>query len=170
MSSRKKGSVELMEYMFLTLFVIVIVIAFVLFLSWWQMSQVGAERSRMQMDKALVISKGFASSPLFAREESMLDDGKLTAAMEIADICQRLDEIYGIDWYAVVRMLDGQPDTLCSSSNYPDCNMWEFCRTTATDRISYAVPVNIYRNIGAVFSTGLFGRTYVGTLEVGVYI
>lgn len=168
---RKKGSVEMMEYMFLTLFVIVIVIAFVIFLSWWQVSQMNVEKSRMELDKTLVLTKTLLSSPFIAREDSMLDDGKLTIMQEMGeDACQRIRSMYGAEWFAVIRLFDGSNDTLCSTSNYPDCNYWVFCKDARKDYRSYMVPVNIYRNIGAVLTTGVLGETYVGSMEVGMYV
>ncbi len=170
-SSGKKGSVELMEYMFLTLFVIVIVIAFVIFLSWWNVSQTNVERARMELDKTLVMTKTLLSSPFLAREDSMLDDGKLTAIQEMGeDACLRIRSIYGADWFAVVRLLDGSNETLCGASNYTGCNYWVFCKDARKNYRSYVVPVNIYRNIGAVLTTGVLGRSYVGSMEVGVYL
>ncbi len=171
MSSRTKGSVELMEYMFLTLFVIVIVIAFVIFLSWWNISQMDVEKSKVELDKTLVLAKSLVSSPFLARSDSMLDDGKLTALQEMGqDACSAIDGIYGADWFAVIRLLDGSDDTLCSYANYPDCNYWQLCKTESKNYRSYVVPVNIYRNIGTVLSTGVLGTTYAGSIEVGVYI
>ncbi len=167
----RRGSVEMMEYMFLTLFVIVIVIALVIFLSWWNISQMDVEKSKAELDKTLVLAKSLASSPFLARSDSMMDDGKLTALQEMRqDACSAIGGIYGAKWFAVVRLLDGSNDTLCSSTNYPDCNYWQFCKTESKNYRSYVVPVNIYRNIGTVLSTGVLGRTYIGSIEVGVYL
>jgi hypothetical protein len=167
----RKGSVEMMEYMFLTLFVIFIVIAFVLFLSWWNISQMDVEKSKVELDKTLVLTRSLISSPFLAREDSMLDDGKLTVLQGMGqDACERIGSIYGANWFAVVRLLDGSNDTVCNSTSYPDCNYWSFCKTASKNYRSYVVPVNIYRNIGTVLSTGVLGRTYIGSIEVGVYI
>jgi hypothetical protein len=169
--SRKKGSVEMMEYMFLTLFVIVIVIAFVIFLSWWNISQMNVEKSKAELDKTLVLTKSLASSPFLARGDSLLDDGKLTVLQGMGqEACDSIKGVYGADWFAVVRLLDGRNDMPCNSTSYPDCNYWSFCKTASKNYRSYVVPVNIYRNIGTVLSTGVIGRTYIGSIEVGVYI
>lgn len=176
MSSRAKGSVELMEYMFLTLFVIFIVIAFVIFLSWWNVSQMDVEKSGMELDKTLVLTKSLISSPFLAREDSMLDDGKLTVLQAMGqDTCTSIGSIYGADWFAVIRLLDGRNDTPCNQTSYPDCNYWSLCKKDlsapgAKNYRSYVVPVNIYRNMGMVLTTGVLGRSYVGSIEVGVYV
>jgi len=170
-SSSNKGSVEMMEYMFLTLFVIFIIIAFVIFLSWWNVSQLDVEKSSVELDKTLVLTKSLVSSPFLARDDSMLDDGKLTALQEMGqDACSSIGSIYGADWFAVIHLYDGNNDTLCSTANYPDCNYWSLCKKPDEKNYrSYVVPVNIYRNIGVVLSTGVLGRSYVGSIEVGVY-
>jgi len=169
--SRKKGSVEMMEYMFLTLFVIVIVIAFVIFLTWWNVSQMDVEKSKVELDKTLVLTKSLISSPFLARDDSMLDDGKLTALQDMGqDACSSIGSIYGADWFAVIRLLDGRNDTICNSTSYPDCNYWSLCKKPAGNIYkSYVVPVNIYRNLGVILTTGVLGRNYVGSIEVGVY-
>jgi len=165
-----------MEYMFLTLFVIFIVIAFVIFLSWWNVSQMDVEKSGMELDKTLVLTKSLISSPFLAREDSMLDDGKLTVLQAMGqDTCTSIGSIYGADWFAVIRLLDGRNDTPCNQTSYPDCNYWSLCKKDlsapgAKNYRSYVVPVNIYRNMGMVLTTGVLGRSYVGSIEVGVYV
>jgi len=170
----RKGSVEMMEYMFLMLFVIFIVIVFIIFLSWWNVSQLDIEKSKMELDKTLVLTKSLASSPFMARDDSLLDDGKLTVIQEMGqDACGRIGSIYGADWFAVVRLLDGNNDTICNSTSYPDCNYWSFCKKPSSDPSkkyrSYVVPVNVYRNMGLILTTGVLGRTYIGSMEVGIY-
>ena len=169
-SSGKKGSAEMMEYMFMTLFVIVIVIAFVLFLAWWQTSQAGFEKSKMELGKTLMVAKSITSSPFLIREDAMFDDGKLTSALTLADFCQRTAELYGAEWFANITVLDGKPLVRCSAANYPDCNNWDFCRKATGEYRAYALPVNVYRVMDSVMSTGVLGRTYVASLEVGVYV
>jgi hypothetical protein len=165
----RKGSVEMIEYILTTLLIVAVIISIMIFLGWWNASQLRVEKSKTELDKTLVMTKTLISSPFFARGDSMLDDGKLTALQGMGDSgCDAISEIYGADWFAVARLNDGKGETKCNSSNYPDCNYWEFCMRSGAN-ISYVVPVNIYRSFGTVMTTGIIGRTYVGTMVVGIY-
>lgn len=169
-SRGRKGSVEMMEYMFLTLFVVAIVIAFVIFLSWWQVSQANVERSKSELDRTLALTRSMLVSPMLAKGDSMLEDARLTASASMGDFCSKAGAVYGGGWFVVVRLFDGSNETPCTEEGYPDCNYWEFCREPARKSYrSYVVPVNVYRSVDSVLETGILGRAYAGSMEVGLY-
>jgi Tfp pilus assembly protein PilE len=177
-----KGQGQMLEYVLLMVFIVIVILALIFFLTWWQISQLSVEKSKNQQDRTLSLIKQFLDSPYMTKENSMFDDGKLTAlAMtdnEIDKSCQRLQAVYGTDWYAEIRLKDGKPPAKCDQMNYPDgtrdCNYWTLCEQQqgAKGKVSQIIPVNVYRNIGFVLDvTGaVLPRTYIGTLNVTVYV
>lgn len=154
----------------MTFFVLVVIIGLIIFLSYWQVTQLGVEQTRTEMDRALFLTKHFLNSQQFVKKDSMFDDGKLTALFSLPNACEELQKVFGLDWFAEIRVLDGSDTEIpCTWSEYPDCNYWSFCVEDKSN-ISYVVPTNIYRRIGYILTTGVLGRTDIGTLKVGVYV
>jgi hypothetical protein len=153
----------------MTFFIIVIIVALMVFLSYWQITQLRVEETKAQTDRALFLAKHLLNSQHFVKKDSMFDDGRLTALASLPDACGELQKIFGEDWFAEIRVLDGNPETLCTWSNYPECNCWKFCAENKNN-MSFVIPVNIYRKIGYVLTTGILERSDIGTLKVGVYV
>ncbi len=166
---RVSGQISILEYALLTFFVMVVIIGLIIFLSYWQVTQLGVEETRTRMDRALFLTKHFLNSQQFVKRDSMFDDGKLTALFSLPNACEELQEVFGLDWFAEIRVLDGNAPKECTWTNYPDCNYWSFCVEDKSNR-SYDVPTNIYRRIGYTLTTGVLGRTDIGILRVGVYV
>ena len=172
--NRLFGQSQMLEYVLLMVFVIAVILALMIFLTWWQISQLGVEKGKNQQDRALSLLKLFSDSPYMAKENSMLDDGKLTVlAAMLPDACERLQKVYGNDWHAEIRLFDGNPLVQCSQATYPDCNYWRLCpEQQAKAKVARIIPVNIYRNIGFTLdvTNAVLPRTYLGTLNVTVYV
>ncbi len=168
-----KGQSQMMEYLLMLVIIVAVILVLMLFLTWWQLSQLRAEQSESQQNKALNMLSLLSDSPYLVKEDSMMDSGKLTALAMLSDSCDMLMEAYGQGWHANVRLLDGKPVTPCSQSNYPDCNYWELCpEQSSGGRIVRVIPVNVYHNIGYVLSgsDAVLPRTYPAILNVTVYV
>jgi len=166
---RMSGQASILEYALMTFFVLVVIIGLIIFLSYWQITQLGIEETKTRTDRVLFLTKHFLNSQQFVKRDSMFDDGKLTALVSLPNACEELQKVFGLDWFAEIRVLDGSATKECTWTNYPDCNSWSFC-VESKRNISYVVPTNIYRRIGYILTTGILGRTDTGTLEVGVYV
>lgn len=158
----RKGQVSIMEYILLTFFILMVILALIFFLSWWQFTQLGMEEHKLRMEKVFLAASHITASPYFVRESGIFDDAKLTAAKSIeAEICKDFEGIIGFDWFIKVTSFEGEEKVPCTWMNYPDCNSWEFC-TKNQKNTSRILPVNIYRKISE--------RNAVGIVEVGVYV
>jgi hypothetical protein len=159
------GQVSIMEYILLTFFILVIILALLLFLSWWQLSQIGMQEHNIQMDKVFFTARYVSSSPYFVKENSVFDDAKLTAIQSLgSSVCKDFERVLGYNWFIKVKIFEGDTDIPCTWNNYPDCNIWEIC-TRVTDNektTSRILPVNVYRKISE--------ENGVGIMEAGVYI
>ena len=154
-----KGQQGIMEYVMLTFFVLVIIVALLFFLSWWQASQLGLESRDNAVQRTYSVLGQLINDPVVVKGNSMLDDSKLSALQDMD--CQELESIFGQGWYANVTLFEGDTSVVCGT-NYPHCNCWSFCPENYGDRctrISYVIPVNIHRKMSESVS--------VGTLEVG---
>ncbi len=156
---RMKAQQGILEYVMLTLFVVIVIIALLFFLSWWQASQLGLEKRSNAVQRTYSVLGQFINDPVLVKSSSVLDDSKLTALQSMD--CDDMEKVFGSGWYANVTLFEGDARMECKT-NYPNCNYWEFCPRnygSRCSRISYAIPVNIYRKMKE--STG------VGILEVG---
>ena len=151
-------------------FVVIVIVVLFFFLSGFQITQFDAQKKKGAIDRALFLTKAISSSPLFAKEDSVFDDGKLTALATMGNACQDLEKFFGKEWFLELSILDGT-DVIspCNSNTYPDCNYWSFC-TKNQNSVSFDLPVNVYRNIGTILSTGILPRTDIAVLKVGVYV
>ena len=148
-----------MEYVMLTFFVLVVIVALLFFLSWWQASQLGLEKRSNAVQMTYSVLGQFINDPVVVKAGSVLDDSKLSALQGMG--CDELEGVFGAGWYANVTLFEGDARAACGS-NYPDCNYWSFCPENyggRCSRISYVIPVNIYRKMSESVS--------VGILEVG---
>ncbi len=155
----RKAQHSIMEYILLTFFIMVVIIAIIFFLTGWQISQTQLEQEKTKMDRAFWLAKSFLSSQYFVKDNSMFDDMKLRATVGVG--CEELEKVFGYEWFAEIRLLDGSGITdRCTTSTDPYCTQWEFCKKNK-NYTAYTVPVNIYKVTEE--------KVYLGTLKVGVY-
>lgn len=160
--SERKGQVSIMEYILLTFFILMVILALIFFLSWWQLTQLGMEEHKLKMEKVFLAASHVTNSPYFVKENAIFDDAKLTAAKSLGpSICKDFEKFLGFDWFIKIKSFEGDGDVPCTWMNYPDCNSWEFC-TKNQKNTSRILPVNIYRKVSE--------KNAVGILEVGVYV
>ncbi len=168
-----KGQYSVLEYVFLSLFIIAIIIGLMFFLTIWSSIQFGAESMKTEWDRALWLGQYVQNIPLLVKETGMFDDGKLTAlaSMGPSKACEYLESLAGPDFFMELRILDGNETQInCTWQNYPDCNYWEFCKNTGKKKKKfYTLPVNVYRRIGFKLQETTTGRTDIGILKAGVY-
>jgi len=165
-----KAQMGLMEYIVMTFFIILVIVVIIFFLMGFQISQFTLEKKGSAVDRALSLTKQVSSSPLFVKSEGVFDDGKLTSLKTMGNICPQLEGLFGQDWFFEVTVLeDSDVITPCTQSSYPDCNHWSFC-TKDQNSIAFDLPVNVYRNIGKIVSTGVLPRTDIALLKVGIYV
>jgi hypothetical protein len=155
-----KAQIGIMEYVLLTFFILVIIVAVILFFTGWQLFQMDLEKSKEAGDKTLSLTKQFLNTPYMVKENSVFDDGKLTALVSLSDVCKDLEAVFGFDWFLEITIFDNNSRIECVWGNYPDCNFWSLCKKNRT-HISYVVPVNVYRKTSE--------RMDLGVLKVGVY-
>ena len=80
-----KAQTHLLEYVFMTLFIVIMIVILIFFLTGWQFSQLRATESKTESDKALYIMKFFTQSPFFTKDESLFDDLKLDSFKLLGD-------------------------------------------------------------------------------------
>ena len=56
-SGAMSGQASILEYALMVFFVIIIIVALMVFLSYWQLTQLRVEETRVEMDRALFITK-----------------------------------------------------------------------------------------------------------------
>ncbi|MBU0530709.1 MAG: hypothetical protein ABIH52_03335 [Candidatus Aenigmatarchaeota archaeon] len=139
-----KGQAAVMEKIIMLFFIVIVIVGLIVFLSWWNVSQVRIEGQKDVNERALGIAKAMMTDSLFVKDVAMFDDSKLKAANKTA--CKAFEKIFGAEWFAEVTELDG--------------NRWSIC---VKDRksTSYDIPVNIFNQESEKVS--------VGNLKVGVY-
>ncbi|MBL7160866.1 MAG: hypothetical protein ISS93_03395 [Candidatus Aenigmarchaeota archaeon] len=164
-----KAQMGIMEYIIMTFFMVVVIIVIIFFLIGFQVGQFTLQKHGSETDRALALSKQIVSSPLFVKEESVFDDGKLTSLTTLGNICPELEAMFGNDWFFEITVLDSQPIVPCTRNSYPNCNYWAFC-VQDENSISFDFPVNIHRSIGFSDSTGIFSRTDIGIIKAGIYV
>ena len=69
-----KGQAHMMEYILMTLFIVIIIGILIFFLMSWQFTQLRATESKSEGEKALFVMKFFIKSPFFTKDESIFDD------------------------------------------------------------------------------------------------
>jgi hypothetical protein len=159
-----KGQSHILEYVLMTLFIVIIITALIFFLTGWQFTQLRASESKSESDKALYLMKFMIKSPFFTRDESLFDDAKLSAFADMGQAgCKEMNVVFGRDWFARVYMISDQAGKKpCSTiSDYGSCNSWSLCEQTGRKSFSYTLPVNIFRSSD--------NTNQLGVLEVGVY-
>lgn len=158
-----KGQANLMEHILLIFFIMVIIVAIILFMTSFQFSQISMEKAKTERDKALAIAKVLVNSQYFVKDDGVFDSGKLTAIKNMAD-CRELERIFGSNWFLEVKVLDKNEVIIPCSWTNQNCNYWllSSCGNEGKKNISYVIPVNVYR-------TGI-GRYDIGVATAGVYL
>ncbi len=159
-----KGQAHMMEYIFMTLFIVIIISILIFFLMGWQFTQIRASDTKTESERALYLTKFFIKSPYLTRSESLFDEAKMTTFKDMetnGDICEKMGVVFGRDWFARVYYLEDNDDPCTSLDDYGRCNYWSLCEQPGRKAFSFVLPVNIYRNA----NRGIF----MGILEVGVY-
>jgi len=152
-----------MEYMMLMVFIIILIFAFMILMSVFQIGGMRTEESENVYKQSLIITRfmlntPYLNNPRFA-DGSAFDDSKLTTIN-----CTELKKVVGRNWFAFVWIPSSSGnDVECDTSTYPNCNKWEICkkRKTRTETCVHEVPVNIYRKMSDTMD--------VGILTVGLY-
>ena len=162
-SHKRKGQSEIMEHMLMVVFIVAAILALILFLTWWNVQQLKMEATRNTQDRILELAQHITGDYLFANENYMLDDAKLTSINAILG-CEKLEELFGTNWYARVRTLDMEDEVTCNWNNYPDCSSWTICsykeRREGVKFPNQKFPVNVYRKVS--------DKVALAVLEVGV--
>ncbi len=152
-----RGQAQLMEYVLLSFFILLIIVVITLFLTGWQITTTGSEQRKVLYDRAEFLLRAFTNSPYINKntykEGSMMEDSKLTSVT-----CRDLENLYGSGWFAEVESLEFNDE--CSVDNYPLCGKWSYCKTGKRN-ITFEIPVNIYRKTT--------GEIDIGFLRVGLY-
>ena len=153
----------MMEYLLMSLFILIVIIALIFFLTWWQSSQLGMEQQNQRNERVNALMTMFINSPLLVRENSVFDDSKLMAAQSLRqEACTDLEPLFGSDWFIEVEILNPRPGCAgpCDASSYPCCGSWNLCSQDLRN-VSMVLPVNVYRKYE--------DRTDLALLKVGVY-
>jgi hypothetical protein len=163
MPSRKAQS-SIMEYLLLSFFILMVIIALIFFLTFWQSSQLSLEQQNLKSQRLDTLLNRFINSPLFVMENSVFDDSKLMAiqSLENKGACQDLEALFGSDWSIRVEVLTPRPGCAgpCTASSYPCCGSWEIC-TRGERNITKVLPVNVYRKSE--------DRNDLGLMTVSIY-
>ena len=153
---------QLMEYIILILFVMIIIVMLALFLTGWQISNIEYERQKSFEKKAMFLTKSLITSPYLNKkgyeEGSMFEDSKLTVLT-----CEDLQQIFGMDWWVEIQLVDSMlSDQECNEESFPMCGKWTFCKDEKKQYISFEIPVNVYRKIS--------GDVNIAIMRVGLYV
>ncbi len=163
-SGHPKGQASIMEYLLLSFFILMVIIALILFLTFWQTSSLNLEKQNLKIQRLDTLLNRFINSPLFVKENSVFDDSKLMAiqSLESQGACHDLEGLFGSDWSIEVEVLTPRPGCAgpCTVSSYPCCGSWEIC-TRGEKNVTRVLPVNVYRKAE--------DRNDLGLLTVGVY-
>ena len=136
MTYSKKGQYSVMEYLFLSLFVIFIIVGLMMFLFIFQVGQNTSALERSVEAELFSITNRVVVSPFLVRKNSEFDDAKLTALQEIVSQpggCQEFERMFGKDVFITVTDLnltkeiqvgyqieraDDLPPRACDATNY----------------------------------------------------
>jgi hypothetical protein len=159
-----KAQASMIEHILMVFFIVVIIIALMIFLTNFQFSQMEMEKKKTWSERSLALGKKFMNSQFTAKKESMLEDAKLASLLGFT--CQELENIFGAGWFMEVKIFDssGMVIPCRSPDSFSACNYWSLssCSAAGGKNVSYIFPVNIYRK--------MFERSDIGTIKTGVYI
>ena len=173
-TGNKKAQASMMEYIIMTLFMVIIIIAFIFMLLGTQFLSISAESSEEKIYRSMSLLKSFSKAPLFTKDNTAVEnpvfyDEKLTALMLSDDSCEMLENLFGSLWSMEIVIIEDtgtqESGILCDISNYNnDCNKWVFCEIPAENIesiITREVPVSVYKKSA--------DRTYAALMLVSTY-
>lgn len=159
------GQSQMMEYMLLTVFIIILMVSFMIMMSVFQVGSVRSENAETIYKQSLVVTRfmtnnNYLNNPRFP-DGSMMDDSKITMVN-----CTELKKVLGTNWFAFVRIPGEMPEDIeCTIDTYPDCNLWVICdkKKFKGETCVHEVPVNVYRKMDdkieiGILSVGLYGK------------
>ncbi|MEM5798260.1 MAG: hypothetical protein QXP39_02570 [Candidatus Aenigmatarchaeota archaeon] len=164
MSKKMLGQAELMEYIFMTFLIMVVLVVVILFLAGWQASQMRLEKAKTESQHILNTLKLVSTSPIFVKEPSIYDTGKLLA---LQGQCAELEKIFGKGWSLVISVI-GKDPVNCTEQNWPSCSQWIICQRQG-NYTGYVFPAGIYWPAGQVTTYGIHPIIELGTIEVRWY-
>ncbi|MBN2101889.1 MAG: hypothetical protein JW716_03395 [Candidatus Aenigmarchaeota archaeon] len=158
------GQAHMMEYILLTVFIIILMVAFMIMMTVFQIGGVRSEGAEHVYRQSITTTRFIVNSPYFNNprfsDGSVFDDSKLS----VAD-CEELREVIGEGWFAFVVIPGALQETLCDEFNYPECNKWIICdkADVRKETCVHEVPVNIYRKMDdtidiGILTVGLYGK------------
>lgn len=163
MPSRKAQS-SIMEYLLLSFFILMVIIALIFFLTFWQSSSLNLEKQNLKIQRLDTLLNRFINSPLFVKENSVFDDSKLMAIQSLGGqgACKDLEGLFGSNWFLKVEVLNPRPGCAgpCTASSHPCCDTWEICGRGGNN-VTRVLPANVYRKAE--------NRNDLAVMTVGVY-
>jgi len=104
----RKGQYSVMEYLFLTIFVLMIIFGLIFFLFVFQGSQSSFEMERNVEGELFTLTSRVVVSPFLVQSDSLFDDAKLTALQALSgdEECEEFHRIFGQNAFLKVKDLD----------------------------------------------------------------
>jgi hypothetical protein len=156
-----KAQFGIIEYIVISIFLVIIIAGVVIFLSYWQAAQIGLEKRTVLTEKVLSLTKEIFDHPALIKENVMFDDSKLDRS-KLEKICKNLEEKFDVEWFAEIKAFEivktGEKFSFIDSMKMDLCE-----KKDEEDKkfVAYDFPVNVYRKKEKV--------TQMGILKVGVY-
>ena len=148
----KKAQASMMEYIIMTLFLVIIIVAIVVVFLGVQFMSINNEAAQQKSYRSMALLKTLSKTQIFTKDNILTEnpvfyDKKLTAALG-DDFCIKLQKLFGISWSMDITIVDGMDVVECINGEYVNCNKWVFCNSlgnTITHAITREVPINVYR-------------------------
>ncbi len=145
-----KGQFGIMEYILLSVFLIVILIFGIFMLSGFEQLKTRGSDSKDAASGNLLSMNIITHSDLFTKKDGQLDDSKLQGFVE--NSCEDFEKTVGQQACVEIEALlpSAREDNECNAGNYPECNKWVICDEVCTSKGGFRIftlPVNIYRKI-----------------------
>lgn len=164
---KKTGQANIMEYILLTFFIVLIIAVLMLFISGWLVSTSMSKQSDYEYRRALFLTKLIANSPELNREGypegAMLEDSKLTTIT-----CEQVRKMFWPDIFMKIKIPGKNTDCTWASyvNDYSNCGLWYFCEydkicgkwglcAANKEKILFETPVNIYRKMSDKVDIGI---------------
>ncbi len=155
-TKRFKGQAEMMEYLLMTVFTIVILLAMMFFLFGFEIGRSTGSEAKDAANKLMVAVNVLAQSDILAKDGFILDDSKLVNFLDQSG-CEDITKIIGQEACVIVNIvkISSSQDQECLLGNYgKSCNKWTMCRDVC-NRLNFTgepqrgieVPLNVYRKL-----------------------
>lgn len=162
------GQSGLMEYIFMIVFLAIVIIVFIFFLTGYQVTQFTSQQAQSSIDRSFSLMNFLSTSPLLVKEEGVFDDGKLTALASLENPCSLLEDRFGKNWFFTITILDGTESNTACSGPLATCNAWSFCERDAPF-VAFDIPTNVYRVTKTPLASDFLPGNDLALLTVGVY-